>query len=236
VPRRSSAAWAGWTPLRRYAGPARLYHPEHGLFLAPDPAGYADNPHPYAFAGHNPADFADPSGAEQTGGVADVLTGIGEALLAVGSGLLFEAVTGGHYTAWKGSTAVGEAVDRSIKAGENPGDTALAGFVAVTEQAVYHLLTSIESAVHEVEAGGSRGGARAVTLAGLEAAAIVPGSWLNLVEVFFGITRQAIPPRSFTSVEQLGEAIRRFIDGWNERCHLDQQGSDGVVGQQRSVT
>jgi transposase-like protein/transposase len=46
------------------------------------------------------------------------------------------------------------------------------------------------------------------------------GSWLNLVEVFFGIiTRQAIRRGSFDSVKQLVGAISTFIDGWNERCH-----------------
>jgi transposase len=46
------------------------------------------------------------------------------------------------------------------------------------------------------------------------------GSWLNLVEVFFGIiTRQAIRRGTFTSVKDLVAAIGRFIDGWNERCH-----------------
>jgi len=46
------------------------------------------------------------------------------------------------------------------------------------------------------------------------------GSWLNLVEIFFGIiTRQAIRRGTFTSVKDLVGAIRRFIDGWNERCH-----------------
>jgi transposase len=46
------------------------------------------------------------------------------------------------------------------------------------------------------------------------------GSWLNLVEVFFGIiTRQAIRRGTFTSVKDLVTAIERFIDGWNERCH-----------------
>ena len=45
------------------------------------------------------------------------------------------------------------------------------------------------------------------------------GSWLNLVEVFFGIiTRQAIRRGSFDSVKQLVTAIRAFIDGYNERC------------------
>ena len=46
------------------------------------------------------------------------------------------------------------------------------------------------------------------------------GSWLNLVEVFFSIiTRQAIRRGSFASVKDLIGAIRRFIDGWNDRCH-----------------
>ncbi len=45
-------------------------------------------------------------------------------------------------------------------------------------------------------------------------------SWLNLVEVFFGIvTRQAIRRGTFTSVKDLVAAISHFIDGWNERCH-----------------
>jgi transposase len=46
------------------------------------------------------------------------------------------------------------------------------------------------------------------------------GSWLNLVEVFFGIiTRQAIRRGSFDNVKQLVAAISAFIDGWNDRCH-----------------
>ena len=46
------------------------------------------------------------------------------------------------------------------------------------------------------------------------------GSWLNMVEIFFGIiTRQAIRRGSFTSVTDLIDAIRTFIDGWNDRCH-----------------
>src|SRR4051795_9568630 len=45
------------------------------------------------------------------------------------------------------------------------------------------------------------------------------GSWLNLVEVFFGIiTRQAIRRGSFDNVKELIAAIRAFIDGYNERC------------------
>jgi transposase len=44
------------------------------------------------------------------------------------------------------------------------------------------------------------------------------GSWLNMVEIFFGIiTRQAIRRGTYGSVRELTEAITRFIDGWNER-------------------
>jgi transposase len=46
------------------------------------------------------------------------------------------------------------------------------------------------------------------------------GSWLNMVEVFFGIiTRQAIRRGTFTSVKDLIGAIHRFIEAWNDRCH-----------------
>lgn len=45
------------------------------------------------------------------------------------------------------------------------------------------------------------------------------GSWLNLVEVFFGIiTRQAIRRGSFDNVKQLVAAIRAFIASYNDRC------------------
>jgi transposase len=45
------------------------------------------------------------------------------------------------------------------------------------------------------------------------------GSWLNMVEIFFGIiTRQAIRRGSFDSVRELIATIRRFIAGWNDRC------------------
>lgn len=46
------------------------------------------------------------------------------------------------------------------------------------------------------------------------------GSWLNLVEVWFGIIeRQAIRRGSFTSVRDLMIKIRAFISGWNQRKH-----------------
>jgi transposase len=44
-------------------------------------------------------------------------------------------------------------------------------------------------------------------------------SWLILVEVFFAIIeRQALHRGDFASVEELVAAIRRFCDGWNQRC------------------
>jgi RHS repeat-associated protein len=51
--------------LGLYETPVRLYHPGHGQFLAPDPHGYADSPNPYAYAAHNPVDFADPAGTDK---------------------------------------------------------------------------------------------------------------------------------------------------------------------------
>jgi transposase len=45
------------------------------------------------------------------------------------------------------------------------------------------------------------------------------GSWLNLVEVFFGIlTRQAIRRGTFSSVQDLVTAIETYVDSWNDRC------------------
>jgi transposase len=44
-------------------------------------------------------------------------------------------------------------------------------------------------------------------------------SWLNLVEVFFSIIqRQALHRGDFASVPEWVPAIRRFCDGWNQRC------------------
>ncbi len=46
------------------------------------------------------------------------------------------------------------------------------------------------------------------------------GSWLNLVEIWFGIIeRQAIRRGSFPSVRDLMIKIRAFITGWNQRKH-----------------
>ena len=44
-------------------------------------------------------------------------------------------------------------------------------------------------------------------------------SWLNMVEIFFGIiTRQAIRRGTFTSVKDLTARIGVFIDAYNDRC------------------
>jgi transposase len=44
-------------------------------------------------------------------------------------------------------------------------------------------------------------------------------SWMNMVEIFFGIiTRQAIRRATSTSVSDLIAAIRAFIDTYNQRC------------------
>jgi hypothetical protein len=45
------------------------------------------------------------------------------------------------------------------------------------------------------------------------------GSWLNLVEVWFGIIEgQAIHRGAFPSVQDLMIKIQTFINGWNDRC------------------
>jgi transposase len=47
------------------------------------------------------------------------------------------------------------------------------------------------------------------------------GSWLNLVEVWFGlIERQALHRGTFGSVRDLNVKIRAFIHGWNDRAPL----------------
>jgi hypothetical protein len=44
-------------------------------------------------------------------------------------------------------------------------------------------------------------------------------SWLNMVEIFFGIiTRQAIRRGTFTDVAELETAIRIYIDSYNDRA------------------
>ena len=44
-------------------------------------------------------------------------------------------------------------------------------------------------------------------------------SWLNMVEIFFGlITRQAIRRGAFRSVKELTTAIGAYIDAYNDRC------------------
>jgi transposase len=70
------------------------------------------------------------------------------------------------------------------------------------------------------------------------------GSWLNMVEIFFGIiTRQAIRRGTFRSVKDLITAIETYIDGWNERCQpftwtktADQILAKATGGQRTSFT
>jgi hypothetical protein len=65
------------------------------------------------------------------------------------------------------------------------------------------------------------------------------GSWLNLVEVWFGIIdRQAIRRGVFGSVEDLNAKIRAFIDSWNDRCHpfVWPKTADEILSQRPTVT
>ena len=44
-------------------------------------------------------------------------------------------------------------------------------------------------------------------------------SWLNMVEIFFGIVqRQALKRGVFSSVKQLTQTLRRFVDHYNQSC------------------
>jgi len=57
-------------------------------------------------------------------------------------------------------------------------------------------------------------------------------SWMNMVEIFFGIiTRQAIRHGTFHSVKDLETAIGTYIDGWNERAHpcTRTKGADEII-------
>jgi len=124
----------------------------------------------------------------------------------------------------------------------------IAGSLAVgapllTEDDLFAVWALVDAHVASVSLG--RGGGRCLDLAGDGALAVgllpagggavglpvaknprvqlhftpTSGSWLNLVEIFFGIiTRQAIRRGTFTSVKDLITVIETFIDGWNERC------------------
>jgi RHS repeat-associated protein len=66
---RTEARWRGMAGLGRttlFVTPYRMYDPRLGVFTGRDPLLYLDGPSPYAFAGHNPVDFADYSGLAKT--------------------------------------------------------------------------------------------------------------------------------------------------------------------------
>jgi len=78
---RTQSRWRGMSTLggtTLFQTPARLYDSATGVFASRDPLLYADSPSPYAFAGHNPVDFADPSGFGKTtlGSAPETRTGI----------------------------------------------------------------------------------------------------------------------------------------------------------------
>ena len=57
-----------WLPaLGMYSQGQRWYRPEWGRFLTPDPAGYADGPNRFAYAGAHPLAYVDPSGLGRMG-------------------------------------------------------------------------------------------------------------------------------------------------------------------------
>jgi RHS repeat-associated protein len=63
--RRVEPQWRGMRALGRttlFSTPDRIFDSASGVFTSRDPLLYLDSPSPYSFAGHNPVDFADPSG------------------------------------------------------------------------------------------------------------------------------------------------------------------------------
>lgn len=66
---RTEPMWRGMPALGTtalFSTPQRLYDPELGVFTSRDPLLYADSPSPYAYAAHNPVDFADPTGLDKS--------------------------------------------------------------------------------------------------------------------------------------------------------------------------
>ena len=59
---------------------ARWYQPRWGRFLTPDPAGFVDGPHRFAFVGNQPLAFVDPSGLDKVPSDYGMRLWIGEAL------------------------------------------------------------------------------------------------------------------------------------------------------------
>lgn len=65
----SEPRWRGMplnSAIGLYTSRERLYDPDLGVFLEPDPLLYLDSPSPWVYATHNPIDFADPTGYGKT--------------------------------------------------------------------------------------------------------------------------------------------------------------------------
>jgi RHS repeat-associated protein len=89
---RTEPTWRGMSALATtniFETPNRLYDAELGVFTSRDPLLYADSSSPYAYAAHNPVDFADPSGAAKAplGGSSEVRTGISKWLYEDSKGI-----------------------------------------------------------------------------------------------------------------------------------------------------
>ena len=100
---------------------ARVYRQDQGRFLQRDPLGFADGINRYAYAGHNPLGFVDPSGLKShSAGVNTTLANAGGALYsstALGQGIYSE-LTGGRASDQDFDRAMAEATRWSAEYGQ----------------------------------------------------------------------------------------------------------------------
>lgn len=141
---------------------ARYYHPELRRFMQPDPIGYLDGMHVYAYVGNNPVMFVDPYGefgqivggaiggaiaGGIVGGVSSAISGgsiangiLSGALVGAISGAIAGAVASTGAMGWVSSSAnFGFSVSKGLSAGE---PAALGFDIGAIASALFGALTS----------------------------------------------------------------------------------------------
>jgi len=88
---------SGAQPSGLYYYRARMYAPDLGRFLQPDPIGYAGGLNMYGYVGNDPLNLVDPLGLLSVGGVVNFALGAGETAIGLGFGAA---------TSWTGVGAI----------------------------------------------------------------------------------------------------------------------------------